>query len=197
MHDKYLTAVNLIEKANAEDPNLEDYNEISYPKELLYSKRMSNWLDKLAPDASETLKLAAKCQHIRRWEIPREKYAGTRTGYLQWRKDLGKFHAKVAGKILEKSGYDAHTTARVRDLLTKKNLKTDTEGQLLEDSACLVFLENYFEAFRQKQDEVTILRIVRKTWNKMSDSAHKEALNLIFSTEGKALLEKAIQQKGK
>lgn len=192
MHDKYHTAVNLIDKANSEDPNLEETNEISYPKELLYSKRMSSWLEKLAPDASDALKLAVKCQHIRRWKIPRGKYAMTRAGYLQWRKDLGKFHAKIAGKILEKSGYDARMTARVRELLTKKNLKNDPEAQLLEDSACLVFLENYFEAFRQKQDEEKMLRIVRKTWRKMSEQAQEAALKLSFSPEGKALLGKAL-----
>jgi hypothetical protein len=194
MQDKYYRAFNLIDTANSEDPNFEVYNEISYPKELLYAKRMSTWQEKLAPGATEALKLAVRCQHIRRWEIARESYPKTRSGYLKWRTDLGKFHAEAAGKILAKAGYDAGLISRVQALIKKENLRNDPEAQLLEDAACLVFLENYFEAFRQKHDEEKMLGIVRKTWRKMSAQAHTEALKLSFSQEGKALLEKALQK---
>jgi hypothetical protein len=37
---------------------------------LLYGQRMSKKLVDFHPDASECLRLAARCQHIGRWEIP-------------------------------------------------------------------------------------------------------------------------------
>ena len=57
MSTKFNAAIARFDVANAEDPDGE---------ELLYAQRMSEWLGKFAPDASETVKLAARSQHIRR-----------------------------------------------------------------------------------------------------------------------------------
>src|SRR5258706_3827240 len=154
---------------------------------------MSEWLEKWAPDASEALKLAARSQHIRRWEIPRDRYPMNRAGYHRWRNELAAFHAKVAGEILQKVTYDEATVGRVQSLLKKERLKEDPEAQMLEDVICLVFLEHYFPEFAGKHDEEKVIGILRKTWRKMSERGHEAALKLAMGTEERRLVEKALQ----
>jgi hypothetical protein len=83
------------------------------PKEFVYAERMSAMLTRYAPEAPAIVRLAARCQHIERWKIPRGQSAMDRIGYLQWRKQLNKFHAKVAGNILREVGDDEATIGRV------------------------------------------------------------------------------------
>ena len=188
------SAIDLIDEANKEDPNSEVFEGQTYPKELLYSQRMTTWLAKLAPDASEALQLAARSQHIGRWEISRASYPQDRVGYLQWRKDLGKFHAETAGDILKAVGYDDDTIQRVQSLLRKERLKTDPETQTLENVICLVFLENYFTNFAKEQDEAKIIGIIQKTWKKMSPRGHEAALQLDLPDEARVLVEMALAE---
>jgi hypothetical protein len=168
--------------ANAEDPNRESGDGREWPKELLYAERMSAMLARYAPDASEVLRLAARCQHIQRWKIPRAEYPMDRIGYLQWRKRLNKFHGEVAGGILREAGYDEPTVARVARLLMKEGLKSDAEAQTLEDVVDLVFLENYlanFVAAHGQYDNAKLLDILGKTAKKMSARGRAAALTLI------------------
>ena len=143
----------MFDAANAKDPNTEVVNGKTYPKELLYAERMTATLNRFEPNATEALQLTARCQHICRWEIPRESYEMNRTGYLLWRQNLKKFHAKKAADILTQVGYDQETIDRVQFLLQKKQLKRDDETQCLEDVICLVFLEHYYESFLSKHDD--------------------------------------------
>ena len=184
MSDKFHRAIKRFDAANAEDPDEE---------ELIYAQRMSEWLEKLAPDASESLKLAARSQHIRRWEIPRDLYPMNRAGYHRWRNELAAFHAKVAGEILREVGYDEPTVGRVQSLLKKERLKEDPEAQLLEDVICLVFLQHYFPDFAKKHEEEKVVGILRKTWRKMSERGHEAALKLPLAANERNLIEKALQ----
>ncbi len=177
---------------NRADPNHEIVAGKEYPKELLYAERMTVWLARLAPDASEALQLAARSQHIGRWTIPRGNYPMDRRGYHQWRTALARFHAQTTREIMQDTGYDETTIARVESLLKKTNLKNDPEAQRLEDTACLVFLEHYFSTFAQKHDEKKLIEILQKTWRKMSAQAHKMALTLTFAEADRALIERAL-----
>ena len=172
---RFEAAIARFDAANAEDPNTEAADGVAQPKELLYARRMTAWLDKLAPEASEALRLAARAQHIRRWAIPRRDYPMTRTGYLKWRTTLYRFHADTAGAILREVGYDDATVAAVQSLLRKERLKRNPDMQYLEDVACLVFLESYFAAFAPQYDEQKVLDILRKTWKKMSPQGRAAA----------------------
>jgi hypothetical protein len=185
-------ALSGFDEANAEDPNTETVNGQSLPKELIYGQRMSVRLADFAPDAPETVRLAARAQHIRRWEVPRDSYPEGRAGYLQWRTDLYKRHGEIAGAIMEGVGYDADAIERVKTLLRKRGLKTDPDVQLLEDVICLVFLEHYFHDFAQKHEEQKLIPIVQKTWKKMSEGAHRAALQLDYPPEDLALIRKAL-----
>jgi len=186
-------AIRGFDDANAEDPFLERVEGEDLPKELVYGRRMSRWLERLAPDAPESVKLAARAQHIRRWEVPRDTYPEGRAGYLKWRTDLHKRHADIAATILQDAGYDDETIGRVRTLLRKRGLKTDPDVQLMEDVICLVFLEHYFHDFAQKHDEEKLLSIVQKTWKKMTEKAHEAALQLDYAPEDLAVIQNALQ----
>jgi len=185
-------ALSGFDAANAEDPNTETVNEQLVPKELVYGQRMSVRLTAFAPDASETVQLAARAQHIRRWEVPRDSYPDGRAGYLKWRTDLYKRHGEIAGAIMKDVGYDADAIERVKTLLRKRGLKTDPDVQLLEDVICLVFLEHYFHDFAQKHEEEKLIPIVQKTWKKMTAEAHQAALQLDYAPEDLALIRKAL-----
>lgn len=191
---RFNEALARFDAANARDPNKEKLEGIEYPKELLYAQRMSAWLERLAPDASEALRLAARCQHIRRWTIPRNQYPMDRAGYKQWRTTLAKFHAQTAGEILEEVGYDQATIRRVQGLLRKERLKLEPETQILEDVICLVFLENYFADFAQQHDEEKLIGVLRKTWKKMSPRGHEAALALELPANARKLVKRALAE---
>ncbi len=177
--DRFNNAIARIDAANAEDPNKEVFEGKEYAKEILYAQRMTAWLDKYDPSASEALKIAAHAQHIRRWAIPRERYPMDRKGYDQWRITLAKFHGDTTAAIMREVGYDDATIERVRTLLLKDRIKLiPDEGQVLEDVICLVFLQYYFVPFAPHYSEPKLIGIVRKTWRKMSERGHEEALKL-------------------
>ena len=192
MSTKFKQAIQLIDAANSKDPFEEISNGTSYPKELLYAQRMSEQLTSFEPKASEAVQLAVRCQHICRWEIPRDSYEMNRVGYLTWRRDLAKFHAKKASSILNDVGYDSETIEAVTFLLQKKQLKRNEDTQLLEDVVCLVFLNFYFDKFSQKYAENKLIDILQKTWAKMSNKGHKAALKLKLSDNALGLINKAL-----
>lgn len=153
---------------------------------------MTAWLTKLYPDASEALHLAARAQHIRRWERPRSEYPMDRAGYHRWRTALYRFHADLAGKILAEVGYDQETIQQVQSMLKKQRLKADAQTQALEDVICVVFLENYFADFAAKHDEEKLITILRRTWAKMSEVGRAAALRLAMPADAAALIGKAL-----
>ena len=188
MNEKFATAVARFDAENSRDPNSED----GRPRELLYAERLTAWVMKLCPDAGEALRLAARCQHICRWQSPRENYPMTRAGYLKWRADLKKFHAEKSGTILREVGYDEATIARVQDLNLKKNFPADAEVRVLEDALCLVFLEFQLAALAAKSDDEKMVNALRKSWEKMTKAGRAEALKLNYGDNEKRLLSLAL-----
>jgi hypothetical protein len=178
-----------IDAVHAEDPEKDAAGEA---KELVYARRMSAWLEKLAPDASEPLRLAVRCQHLRRWSIARSAYPDDKVGYLRWRKDSAIAHAALAGELLRHAGYDAEAVQRVQSLVKKERIKHDPEAQALEDATCLAFLELDFADFAAKHPEEKVVDILRKTWLKMSAAGQQVALSLKLPAPLRALVEKAL-----
>lgn len=189
---RFETAIALIDKANSEDINTYEVAGLQYPKELLYSQRMTRKLLQFKPDASKALQIAARAQHICRWKIPRDAYPMDRVGYLKWRETLKKMHADLTSDILKKVGYDAQFDDRIRKIILKKLIKKNEESQALEDTICLVFLDYYFDEFAEKHPDEKVIDILQKTWVKMSDEGQQEALKLNFSDASLALVKQAI-----
>ena len=188
------TAYQAIDKSNSKDPNLEVIDGKSIAKELIYGQRMTDVIESFDPNASTALLLAARAQHICRWEIPRSNYEMNRVGYLTWRNDLKKFHAETVGKILEDLHFETETIDRVSFLIQKKKLKKDIETQTLEDVICLVFLKYYYEAFSKKHTKEKVIDIIQKTWKKMSNKGHDAALKLNYTEQGLSLIQRALSE---
>ncbi len=180
--ERFARAVELFDAANREDPNTETEAGRQYPKELLYAQRMSEMLERFAPDAPEAVRLAVRSQHIQRWKIPRKDYPMTPEGYQLWRTTLYRFHADTAGRLMKEAGYDDEMIARVKKVVGKRGLKVNPETQMMEDVVDLVFIEHYLTAFAAQHpeyDEAKWLDILRKTWKKMSPAGHEAALTKI------------------
>jgi len=174
------TALALIDAANSEDPNQVNADGKSWPKELLYSQRMSDMLQRYAPGADDAIQLAIRAQHVQRWKSPRDAYPMDRIGYLQWRKDLYKIQAQTAVDLLVQAGYAEDVTDRVYQAVAKLKIKENPDTQMLEDVTDLVFIEHYLEAFVDRHpeyDEEKWLDIILKTWKKMSGEAQQFALS--------------------
>jgi len=194
-------ALALIDAANAEDPNEVTDNGTTYPKELLYSQRMSDMLARYAPDADDAMKLAVRAQHIQRWKSPRDAFPMTRQGYHKWRTELYGFHAETAAGLLAQAGYTEDVIDRVRKAVGKKEVKTNPDTQMLEDVAALVFIEHYMLDFANKHpeyDEEKWLHIIRRTWNKMTKAGQDFALSGAVSLPEPLvpLIQKAIAPPG-
>ncbi|HTY87670.1 MAG TPA: DUF4202 domain-containing protein [Candidatus Acidoferrum sp.] len=189
---RFEAALRRFDEENARDPNTEDEAGAAHPREWLYAHRLTRWVLRLCPDASEALRLAARCQHLCRWEIPRQSYPMTRAGYLQWRAALKEFHAQKAGAILREAGYPEEMVRQVQELNLKKNFPAQPEARVLEDALCLVFLEFQFAGLAAKSDDEKMVNALRKSWGKMTDAARAEALKLNYGGREKTLLNRAL-----
>ena len=158
-----------------------------------YSEKLTNWVMRLNPEPSEALRIAARGQHIGRWTIARNAYPMDRGGYLRWREDLKRFHAKTVGDIMTREGYSESECEAVRQIILKKNFQSNPDGQTLEDALCLVFLEAQFEELHQKTPDPKMIDIIQKTWKKMSDKARTAALAMKLPPEHLDLIQKALR----
>jgi hypothetical protein len=189
---RFGAAIARIDEANGRDPRHELYDGLQQPREWVYSRRMSGWLDRLEPDASEALRLAARAQHLRRWELERRSYPEGRTGYLRWRRDCAEMHARLLGELLCEVGYDEQTVKRAQSLVKKADRQHDSEAQTLEDVACLVFLEHHLEELASQTGDEKMSGILAKTWRKMSPRARRAALDLALPAGLSELLDRSL-----
>jgi len=191
---RFRETVRRFDELNAADPNQEIIDGSPHPRELLSAQRLSDWVMTLAPGASEELRLAARSQHLCRWEIPRASYEMTRAGYHQWRTHLKKFHAEKSAGVLRAVGYPEEIVTRVQDLNLKKNFPTDADSRVLEDALCLVFLQYQFAELAGKTDAEKVINALRKSWQKMTPVAHDHALKLYYGARDRELLERALSE---
>jgi hypothetical protein len=164
--------------AHREDPRTIQVGGVAMPWSVHYHERLAYWVRRFDPEASAPLRLAAACQHIRRWQVPRTDYEVGRRGYRKWRSDLAAMHARTAREVLSEVGYDGPTVARVEVLIRKVGLGSDPDVQLFEDAICMVFFESEYVDLASKHDDAKVVDILRRTWTKMSPKGHAAALAL-------------------
>jgi hypothetical protein len=194
-HQRLATVIADIDCANVDDPRRITVANAEKASEVVYAERMSERLTKMYPHASELLQIAARGQHIRRWEIPRANYPEGRNGYNDWRKACREHHARLVGAILACRGYADWEINQVVKLIKKEQLKKDPESQALENVVDLVFIEHYMEEFLDKYrhyDEDKLIDIVAKILRKMSPKGHAEALALALAPRMRSLIDKAM-----
>ena len=190
---RFREALRRFDAENARDPNQESHAGMAHPRELLYAQRLTDWVLRLCPEAPEELQLAARCQHLCRWEIPRSSQPMTRPGYLLWRANLKKFHAQKAGEILRAVGYPEPMVQTVQDLNLKKHFPDDPLSRVLEDALCLVFLKHQLAPLAAKTDDAKTINALQKSWQKMSPAGREAALKLNYGPQEQRLLAAALQ----
>jgi hypothetical protein len=185
-------AIAAIDAANADDPNTLLVRGERRPKELAHAELMSEWLDRLDPNAEEAQHLAARAHHLRRWSLPRSSYPEGRAGYLRWRTALRKRHAAEVAEILAPLGYDDATVARVQAIICKEGLGRDPQVQTHEDALCLVFLETQLAATADDLGEEKMVHVIARTAAKMSDQALALVADIPMRDTDRALLAQAL-----
>jgi hypothetical protein len=156
---------------------------------------MEAWVARLVPDASPLLRLAARCQHLERWTVPRETFAADRDGYNAWRRTLYQKQADRARELLIDAGLSADDADAAATWVSKSGLRRNPGTQTLEDAACLVFLEHEIESFAADHEDYSaekLLNILRRIWRKMSPPARLEARALEMPAEIRTLLHEAV-----
>ncbi len=181
-----------IDDINNEDPNQITFDDITQAKELVYGQQMTNTLDLHWPQANELLKIAVRAQHIKRWHLKRAEFDLGKKGYFKWRIALGKFHAELTEQLMIKHDYSEDEAKQTAAIIRKEKLKSNSDSQTLEDVACLVFLQFYFDDFAGKHSEEKIIRVLQKTWGKMSEQGQSIALTLELPEYLSALVGKAL-----
>jgi len=194
--DPYQHARELIDAAHAADPM---HTASGKPAELVYAENMERWVVRVAPEAGPVLRLAARCQHLERWSVPRASFPLDKPGYHAWRKSLYQIQANRARELLFQAGVPATEADEAATWVSKTGLKTNAGTQALEDAACLVFLENEISAFATSHPDYTpekYVDIIRKTWRKMSPRARELALGIAFPPAIGELVQAAIANGG-
>lgn len=190
---RFELAAQRFDAVHRRDPKDVEHDGERVPWSVLYHDTVARWVDALDPRAPLTVRLAARAQHIRRWTIPRSDYPEGKTGYKKWRSTLAMMHADEAAAVLDEVGYDEETSARVKDLLIKKRLRSDPEVALLEDAVCLTFLELQYPEFAQQHPPEKVVDILKKTWDKMTKRGHASALKLVGELEAKGAAPRAVE----
>ena len=186
-------AIAAIDAANADDPNTIEVRGTVRSKEQAHAELMTEWLERLDPEADDAQHLAARAHHLRRWSVPRADHPEGRAGYLRWRTALKRQHAAELGEILERVGYDAATIDRAQRIIRKEGLGSDPDVQTHEDALCLVFLETQLAELADAQGDEKMVAIIQKTAGKMSDRALALVADLPMREGDRELIALALQ----
>ncbi len=189
--ERLSAALAAIDSANADDPHTIVVDGVARPKELAHAELMTEWVQRLDPDADDAQLVAARAHHLRRWALPRSDYPEGRAGYLRWRAAQGKRHAAEVADIVTAVGYDDDFAADVSAIVAKKGLSTDARVQTHEDALCLVFLQTQLDDLADKLGDDHMVEVLAKTLVKMSSAARRMAQDLDLGERAAALLEAA------
>ncbi len=195
--EQFNAVIAAIDAVNAEDPRKITVDGKEYPYETVYAERMTEMLERMYPDASELLRIAARAQHIRRWQIPRDTYPRNREGYQKWRLEMRQLHADLVGGIMRENGYSDEDIALVGSYLRKERLKREADSQALENVVDVVFLAYYWDEFVAKfpeYDDDKLIDIVGKTLRKMSSHGHQAALALDMPPKTAKIVMAAVER---
>ena len=189
---RFEEAIAGIDAANADDPNTIVVRGEQRPKEQAHAELMTEWVQRIDPDAGELQLLAARAHHLRRWVIPRSEYPDGRPGYLRWRRRLKDVHAEEVGRILGRAGYSTAEIERVQAIVRKEGLGSDDAVQAHEDALCLVFLETQLDELTEKVGDERMVEVLRKTLAKMGERGRRFALGLELDEHQRALVGRAL-----
>jgi hypothetical protein len=185
-------ALGLLHSAHEADPRRRETPAGPRPVESVWCERVESWVRCLQPDAPAELRLAAAAQHLERWRWPRSGHPEGRAGYLRWRREVARAQAERARQICLDAGVSGTVADRVAALVRKEDLASDARTRVLEDAACLAFLELDLDDFAGRHEDADVVRILARTWRKMSDDGRSAATRLELSSRSATLLDAAL-----
>jgi Domain of unknown function (DUF4202) len=194
VNQKLVAAIAAVDAANGFDPNSVIFDGTESPLAQLQGVRASIWLNRLSSSPSEALALAVRAHHLRRWTVDRALYPEGRAGYHRWKRAAKEIHASALAEVVVETGLDSVVLTRAQELVQRIGLGTDPETQLIEDCACLVFLETQYESLITKIGREKVVDAVRKTVKKMSPAAIVLAGDAIVTDLGRSLLAEAVTE---
>ncbi len=193
LSEQFHAATAAIDAANAGDPTQIVVRGVPRPLALAHGELATEWIRRLVPDAPETLLLAARAHHLRRWELARSSYPEGRAGYLRWRRDQKQRHAHDIADILRSAGYDEGPIAEVQALIRRDGLTAGDPGaQAIEDAACLVFVETQLVDVAGRLEHDHLVAVLRKTAQKISPAARALLADVPLTPPARALLADAL-----
>lgn len=187
--EQYRIASEKIDAAHSSDETMQLENGNLVPAELLYSKRMLSVLELVNAGSSFEIKIAAQCQHLKRWSVPRSLYPYDRRGYHQWRQVVMDFQLQETKLILSLAYIGESDIKHILTILKEQGNKLNPESQMIMDTACLVFLKWYMEPFAGKHQNEKVIDILRKTMRKMSSKGVNLISQLDLPVSAKTILE--------
>lgn len=179
-------ASNAIKEIHLSDPNKIVHKGSNTTAEQLYSERMLKILLEFVPGSDYQLKLAAQCQHLERWKIARDLYTMDRKGYHQWRRAVMDFQLGRTRDTLASVGLDKQDVIEITEILRNQGNKTHEKAQIIQDVACIVFVNWYLQGFAIKHESTKVQDILVKTTRKMSDRGRtflEQELNILKMNE--------------
>jgi hypothetical protein len=185
-------ALHSVDVANRADPNRVQFDGEEWALAELQGVRASAWLEQLAPDPPEAVQLAVRAHHLRRWSVVRAEYPDGRVGYHQWKRAAKEVHATALVQVTDGLGLAPDVVTRAQALVRRNGLGSDPETQLVEDCACLVFVETQFEPLIDKIGRDKVVDAVRKTVRKMSPAAVALAPAAVRTDAGRSVLVEAV-----
>ena len=192
LSDSYGAAVAAIDAANAADHNMVSFGGVAQPLALVHGRLAADWVARLVDDPDEPLLLAARAHHLRRWEVPRSTYPDGKVGYLRWRRDQKRRHAADIETILVTAGYGPEVVSRIQQLIRRDSLGTDADAQVVEDAACLVFIQTQLAAMEARLQHDHLLDVIRKTARKMSPAGLAAVAQIDLDDRARTLLAEAL-----
>jgi hypothetical protein len=186
-------AIGALDVANGLDPNTIVFSGTELPLAQIQGVRASAWLARLSPNPPDAVALAVRAHHLRRWTVDRASYPEGRAGYHRWKRAAKEVHASALTEVLAGCGIEPPVLVRAQELVQRIGLGTDPETQLIEDCACLVFLETQYETLIAKIGREKVVDAVRKTVKKMSPAAIALAGDAIGTDLGRSVLAEAAR----
>ena len=192
--DRFDRAIQAMDASNSQDPKRTQFGGLDGPRELIFARRVYDWVIRLDPSAGEALLLAARGHTLRRWDVPRSSYPMNKIGYRDWRNACAKHHAQVAEKILKEQGFEESTINEVSRLILKEDWPALPGARALEDADCLAFLEMKLAEYLDEWGEAKTVNILRKTLRKMTAEAITLAASIALDARSAELLAQASRE---
>jgi hypothetical protein len=192
MSERLARALEQIDRENSADPSRLVFRGEGYPTAFIEGVRAHHWVEHMRPDAPDSLLIAARGHHLRRWEVSRESYPRTRQGYHSWRNRLYDFHAEAVGELMRQAGYDEDAVSDASRLLKKHDIKGDPDAQTYEDAVSLAFLEARLVPFSESVTDEQLVRALQRTWRKMSEAGHQAVHSLDLEPRAAGILRRAM-----